>query len=327
MKTRLYVFMGLGCEYVLSPLVDFLRSRQCECIGIDLMSIAFSLSDWKRLAKREIIFITSSHLERGNERIQLLSKSAASRYISDILPPLELLDILKPIKSIYIPHDLTTPLGCYEWKFIDQFDLFFNPISFFSVYSGLTEIKEMGWIKYAPSIKTLPSDFVPRKKIIFVSIFEHLQDFYGLKGLFQYFEPLLDEDTAIKFPLWDNHKEVEAYFKKNSVAQVCEAHWNSIEIIKCFDIVISNHVSSTLMEAVFLNKKVVCLESDIATPHPHYQRSFLGHLPNLEFFPYFVPKTISSINSYLESKVLKRLTPEEMLKPFDFSQAYELITA
>jgi hypothetical protein len=326
METRLYVFMGVGCEYVLQPLADFLRFRQCECLEVDLMATTFSLSDWKCLAKRDVVFITSAHLEKGKERIQLISKFAA-RCTPDILAPLELLDILKPIKSIYIPHDLITPLGFYEWKFIDQFDLFFNPIPFFSVYSGLTEIKEMGWIKYTPTIKTLPSDFVPREKIIFVSIFDYLQDFYGLEGLLQYFKPLLDENTAIKFPLWANHKEVEAYFRKNSVADVYKAHWNSVEIMQYFDIVIGNHLSSTLMEAAFLNRKVICLESDIATPHPHYQRSFLGSLPNLEFFPYFDPKAVSPINSFLESKVFKRLAPEEMLKPFDFEQAYELITA
>lgn len=92
------------------------------------------------------------------------------------------------------------PLGYHEWKFIDQFDLFFIPTPFFSVYSSVVEIKEIGWIKYIPNIKSLPNHFIPQKKIIFVFNFDYLYNSYGLKGLFQYFQPLLDEDTAIKFP-------------------------------------------------------------------------------------------------------------------------------
>lgn len=69
------------------------------------------------------------------------------------------------------------------------------------------------------------------------------------------------------------------------------------------------------------------MESDIATVHPHYQRSLLGYLPNLEFFPYFDPQKIPSISKFLESKTFKPLASNELLKPFDFKQAYELIAA
>ncbi|MES2142751.1 MAG: hypothetical protein V4471_07730 [Pseudomonadota bacterium] len=325
-EETLYVFTGVAGEYALKPIADFLRSRQCQCLEVDFSSINFNLSDWKRLTKRKIVFITSSHLEAGKERVEHVSENSL-RFSPTIIAPLELLDILKPVKSIYVPHDLTTPLGYYEWKFIDQFDLFFNPIASFPVYSNLIETKELGWINYNPKIKTLPKNFVPKKKIIFVSIFIYLQNIYGLQGLFNYFAPLLDEDTAIKFPLWGNHKTVEAYFRENSSVQVCEAHWSSIELMQQFDVVIGNHVSSVLTEAAFLNKKVFCLESNIATPYPNYQRSFLGYLPNLQFFPYFDPQARHPLNRFLEFTPLKKLVAEELLKPFDFEQAFELITS
>jgi hypothetical protein len=323
MHKRLYVFMGVGCEYVLKPLADFLRVQGCECLEIDLMA-TFSM-DWKRLANRPIVFITSAHLDKGKERAHHGARISA-KCMPNLIAPLELLDILRPIKSIYIPHDLTLPLCHYEWQFIDQFDFFFNPIPFFSVYSGLTEIKEMGWIKYMPGTTTLPTDFVPQKKIIFVSLFDYLQEIYGLAGLFQYFEPLLDENTAIKFPLWTNHQEVENYFRKHSPATVYEAEWNSVELMHYFDVIIGNHLSSVLMEAAFLNKKVVCLESDIATPCPHYQRSVLGFLPNIQFFPYFNPLQITPLNDFLKTTLFSPLPLDALLKPFDFAQAYAVIT-
>lgn len=324
MGKELYVFTGIASEYVLKPLAAFLSAKRCECLEIEFMSIDFSLSDWKSLAKRDVIFITSSHLEGGKERIEHIASNAL-RFSNAIFSPLELLDILKPVKSVYVPHDLTTPLGYYEWKFIDQFDLFFNPMALFPVYSGLTETKELGWIKYTPAIKTIPPDFEPKKKIIFPSLFIYLQNLYGIEGLFNYFEPLLDENTAIKFPLWTNHKAVEAYFRENGPAEVCEAHWNSVELMQDFDVVIGNHVSSVLVEAAFLNKQVICLESDIATPYPNYQRSFLGYLPNLQFFPYFDPQKAPPLYTFLEFKPQK-LASEVLLKPFDFEQAFELIT-
>jgi hypothetical protein len=326
MKSSLYVFMGIGYEYVFKPLVTLLRAQHYECLELDLLKVNFSLADWKNLAKREIVFITSSHLEAGKERCEHVCAQALN-YTPSIIAPLEVLDIIRPVKSVYIPHDLTTPLGYYEWKFIDQFDLFFNPLPFLPVYLNLTETKELGWINYTPHIKTLPDNFSAKKKILFVSLFIYLQNSYGLSGLFEYFQPLLDENTAVKFSVWGNYKEAEAYFRKNSPVMVCDAHWNSVELMQHFDIIIGNHISSVLMEAALLNKKVFCLESDIATPYPNYQRSFLGYLPNLEFIPYFDPQAITSFDSVLDSKPLKPLNPEEQLKPFDFKQAIELITA
>ncbi len=316
--------MGIGCEYVLKPVADFLRYQGCECLEADLMRVNYTLADWRALAKHDVIFITSAHLEKGKERAEQVSK-LASKFMPSLIAPLELLDILKPIKSVYIPHDLTMPLGLYEWKFIDQFDLFFNPLPFFPIYANLIQTKEIGWIKYFPTIQTLPLDFSSQKKIIFVSLFDYLQDSYGLEGLFEYLKPLLDEKTAIKFPLWGNHKEVEAYFRKHSCVKVCEAHWNSVELMSYFDVIIGNHVSSVLMEAAFLNKKVLCLESDLATPCHNYQRHFLGYLPNLKFFPYFNPQTIPP--DFFKNMPFKPLSLEERLKPFDFEQAFKLITA
>lgn len=323
----LYVFMGIGCEYVLQPLANFLKNRGYDCLEIDLMSSHFKISDWENLAKYNIVYITSAHLDKGKERAALGGNDFLVNHIpSEIIAPLELLDILKPIKSIYIPHDLTTPLGLHEWKFIDQFDLLFNPISCFSIYSNLVKTEEMGWIKYLPTIKTLPDNFIPRKKIIFVSMFDYLQAIYGIEGLFEYFSPLLDENTAIKFPLWNNHKEVETYFRnQRPEIQICEAHWNSVELIQHFDVVIVNHLSSVLMEASFLSKKVICLESDIACPQPHYQRNTLGFLPNIQFYPYHDAKVTVPLDSFIAENNFTPLTPEEKLKPFDFEKAMRLI--
>lgn len=39
-----------------------------------------------------------------------------------------------------------------------------------------------------------------------------------------------------------------------------------------------------------------------------------------------MPKKCSSIDNFLESKLFKRLAPEERVKPFDFNPAYEIIT-
>lgn len=99
-----------------------------------------------------------------------------------------------------------------------------------------------------------------------------------------------------------------------------EGFLRRIEILKSIPI---SHIQE-IIESVSLNASLVSFMQNNA------DSSYIvtGNLDVLvKFFPYFIPKTISSINNYLESKVLKRLTPEEMLKPFAFNQAYELITA
>lgn len=309
MNNITYLFYGFGSEYVLNPLYKEMNNMGYRCIEINALIVKNSKKIINKLIGENVIFITSSHF-----LLDMINFKDFYPTTSNFYSVLEILTLIKPKKSIYIPHDLTENLITMENYFINQFDLFISPCEpFTSLYSDYCNTKEIGWIKYTNNQNINKKISKNNNSIWFLSDFIlHMK--MGKRKSFNLLSPVLKQGVSIKFPFWDQYSEFEEYYKKMG-ASVYPANENSIELIKNHDIIITNGLSSIISESYWLGKTTVNI-----TEGSHYgnMRSYLEELfPNLIF--------IEKIKDFrLSGTTVKNGSIK--LKPFNMAKAIELIT-
>jgi len=308
MKNITFLFYGFGSEYVLNPLHEEMKKRGFNCIEINALKMKNSKKIINNLIKKPVIFITSSHFLLDNLNFRDFYPSENTFY-----NVLEILTLIKPKKSIYIPHDLTQPLISMEKCFLNQFDLFISPCEpFTSMYSNYCKTYELGWIKYSnnPIKKKLNKNHA----IWFISD-TNLHIKMGKKKSYKLLSSVLKQGVAVKFPARIPYTyEFEEYYKKMGV-HVYSMNENSIELIKNHNIVITNGLSSVIAESCWLGKTTVNI---MEGSHYGNEKGYLEELfPNLIF--------IEKIKSFKLNKISIKETPE-ILKPFDMDVTIKLIT-
>jgi hypothetical protein len=309
MTDTVFLFYGFGSEYVLNLLYSEIKKRGYNCYEVDALNTRNSKTIIKSLIKRSVVFITSSHFLLDDVNFKDFYPSENKFY-----NVLQILALIKPKKSVYIPHDLTQPLINMENYFLNQFDLFLSPCEpFTSIYSQYCNTEELGWIKYTK--KSFEKNKIKKrgKAIWFVSDFIlHMK--MGKKKSFKLLSSVLKQGVAIKFPNWDQCKEFEQYYGKMG-AKVFSSTENSIDLINNHNIIITNGLSSIIAESYWLGKTTINI-----TEGSYYgeERTYLKELfPNL----IFIEKTR---DFKLSNIVIKK--SDVKLAPFNTNRAIELIT-
>lgn len=306
MKT-IYLFYGFGGEYVLHKLF-LLMSPQYNCVEIDALSIKNSKVMVDKLRGQSVVFVTSAHF--------LLDK----RNFTDFYPNknqfysvIEIISLLEPIKSIYVPHDLTQPLIAHEIEYLNQFDLFLSPCEpYTTAYSSICPTVEVGWIKYPNKTENIKAS---NKAIWFLSDFIiHIK--MGKEKSYKSNVPLLNQGVSIKFPVWENSLEFTDYYRKQGV-DVYNPEIASINLIKCHDIIFTNGLSSLVAESYLSGKTTVNIMEN-----SHYGDDGIQTLetayPDLQIYTKIADININSIA--LTSRM-------NLLHPFDIDLAIKLITS
>lgn len=310
MKT-LYLFYGFGCEYVLHDLFQAMENDY-ECLEIDVLTIPNSKKIINQLIGKSVVFVTSAHF--------LLDQSNFFNYYPNYYPnkntfygPLEIIALLKPIKSVYIPHDLTQPFIQYEDKFLNQFDLFLSPCEpYTSAYSLICPTAEVGWVKYHQLATTIK----PRNKVIwFLSDFTlHVK--MGKEKSYEINAPLLTQGVSLKFPVWNSADEFTQYYRMQGV-DVYDPRVISYNLIKAHDIIITNGLSSIVAESYLIGKTTVNIMEN-----SHYGADGLQILqtnyPELQIY--------TTIQDVKINNILPTNQPC-VLHPFDLPLTIKLITA
>lgn len=267
MKNKI-ITSGIDSEYVLGDLSSFLRNRGYEVLELNFAKTTRSESEnILTLAKTNpIIYITSAHVNYTSQAIEHTQPTMYKQYPL-YLSPLEILAILNPIKSIFIPHDLLTPFGdnnLSETRVLDLFDVILSPteehtLSLRSALPTSTKIYNAGWIKNHCCISKTP-DQPKRKIVMFITFIYALQQTLGNKGVVDYLSPLLTKDVSIKFPNWEGVSVIEKLIKKKHPStEIIPAKYSSVKIIKEADIIICNGTSSIHAESCLLGKPTICL--------------------------------------------------------------------
>ncbi len=310
MKTT-FLFYGFGAEYVLHSLYEELLKRGEACIEIDALTTLDSRRLIKRLTAKPVVLLTSAHL--------LLDRKSFTDFYptkSKFYSVLEIISLIKPLKTFFFPHDLTEPLIEYEEKYLNQLDLFLSPGEpFTTIFSQYVMTEEVGWIKYKKnnSRPKKPNRSKQKNAIWFLSDFIIYINM-GKVAAYEFLSPILSQGISMKLPLWESSEEFEKYFIEKGV-KMYPARENAIELIQNHDITITNGLSSIIAESYYLGKTTVNIKE-----RSHYGNK-LSHLenqfPDLIFYENIVDFTLSEV-----PKKMRKPT----LKPFDMKKTIELIT-
>lgn len=301
-----YLFYGFGAEYVLHPVYEAMKQHGHQCIEIDALTIADSKTQIENLQGSEVVFITSAHFLLNEKNFKYFYPTDNHFYGT-----LEVMALLKPKASVYVPHDLTQPLIDFEKDYLNQFTTFCSPCEpFTSVYSHYTQTREVGWIKYPQK----PNTIIRKQGAIwFLSDFIlHLN--WGVEKSFKLLAPILRQGVSIKFPLWPGSDEFETYFSKNGT-HVFPSKANSIDLIQAHDIVLTNGLSSVIAESYFLGKTTVNIMegSHYGDRKPYLETLF----PQLHFI-----ETIREFD--LRTIPVRKRAP--VLKPFQMDHMVQFLS-
>jgi hypothetical protein len=281
---------GVASEYVLKDLCRFLSNEGWGILEFDFAT--FTGDPYRELNNYQgnnIVYITSAHINI-TRRSSYVSAPFLLKSYPNYLSPLEIMSILKPSVSIYIPHDLLSPFGetsINDFNYLSLFDFVLSPYPALPLQLTVgekTKVIESGWIKFASPAST----FFKKNKIniaILPSFIESLISKFGAHGTAEYFLPLLNEGVRIKFPHWKDVHLVEDVLGKFFPACLIKSTTNSTELIQWADIVIANGASSIHAEANYLGKPSICLLDSIGSSMEEQQHR-LRKLPMVYFHDY-----------------------------------------
>lgn len=311
---------GVDSEYVLSNLSNYLRKKEYEVVEIDFGK--FVGDPYKLLSKYlsdEIIYITSAHTNLSLRLASYLVPSFTEHY-PNYLSPLEIIAYLKPILSIYVPHDLLTPYGdtnLDEYRFLDVYDYILTPYNDSKLQNIIVNKKptiyEAGWIKFEDMCLDVYHNNEPIEIMLFISMVEHLKYKYGVEGFVNYLRPLLQPNVHIKLPVWNGMDIIEKELKNIPGIKVISANEDTINLIKRSKIVICNGASSIHAESALLGKPTICILDNEGISSED-QKNKLQHLPNIYFYDYSTKQAIPT--ELLESISNRNCKP--LLKKFDY---------
>lgn len=307
MKPDVFLFYGFGSEYVLHDLYLEMKKRQYSCLEVDALKRANSKIMIDQLKKKKVIFITSAHF--------LLDQKNFSDFYpnkNQFYGVLEIIKLLQPIRSIYIPHDLTQPLIDKEIDFLNQFDFFLTPNDLFtSIYSPYCQTENVGWIKYGEN--TRKTHFNNSNRAIWLLSDYVLYLKLGKETSCKRLRPVLDQGVSIKFPLWMGCESFTRYFKNQGVT-VYPPSSNSIDLIMAHQLIITNGLSSINAESYFLGKPTVNIKEG------SYYGDKTGYL--LELLPDLL--FVDKITDFKLANLATKKRPITLAK-FNLDKAIQLI--
>lgn len=310
-----YVFAGVGSEYSLAPLADFLRKRGRNCIEIDMARQGWrdALMQAQR-AKRRIL-VSSQHPYMNGYHYHVYYGVDL-----DVANVPELQAVLQPNRSYFVPHDLLCPIKESEIAGLTLFNAVLMPSDSWWYLSTYVRCETVGWIKAAPTYNaeiapaTLQIAWLPSEIGAWatrpIGLFEEVyKDLLALRPLFK----------APAFP--STQAMIEA--AERAGCQVFDASVQSSVLINQSHVVISNGLSSICAEAALSGLTAFCI--DDGSVESWYLRDHWQALPEVAIHaPDRAWTLLSSWRAHPERLPLR--TPS-VIMPFDFEKAAFIVEA
>jgi hypothetical protein len=308
---KLYVFFGALIEYSLNPLYLYMKDQGYNCVEITPRSCTNMRETLQNLPANEYIFITSAHVFL-DETYPIFNNSP--KYIC----ALEAIDILKPVKVVYYPHDLAMLVHEFDKPWLNSiFDLILFPIEGFTHLSCHGKpIYNVGWIK-----KEKKTGQGTRFKVGH-GIGDWL--YYKEKEpryIYNVFQKVWKQGVIVKNASFRGDKKLKAIWRKKNINFI-EGETSIFELIDSCEIMLTNSLTSVNIESALSGRFTINMLDGIFDKKEH-KECFRG-IPNLKI------KTIAGTAKLLKTYFQGDFIPpqgEDLLKPFDFKQAVELITA
>jgi hypothetical protein len=313
-RNKKYIFYGFGSAYSLEPLAKYMHSKKYDVMEINPASADFSgYEALKEVRNKNTIFLTSTHplLDAENlARGDLKNVNYAA--------PLEIMEYIKPEKSVYYPHDLTPFYADYEMPWCNLFDLFLLPYKnnlYYKIKSEGCNVLEVGWIKNNNLNK---KNYIESNIIYFPSNSYNGMDESNRIRWFNYIPKNIPIKTAniseTKF-----NKAVE--LAKNDGYIFLKSSLSIFQLIHNCKLIITNGVSSIVTESAMSGIPVVTILDGVEP-----DESYLEQLPKLDWVYPLKPDEVKDfITKVQENKITLNKGPN-LLKEFDFEKAVQAIT-
>lgn len=327
----LIVASGVASEYVLGPLCQFLSKRGHEVHCFNFSTPDDIMPAINRLAGRDAIYLCSSHhnfSSRVSESIYKVTINAFPSYRSGA----EIMPVLRPAKSVYVPHDLLMPYGIDrldELYYLGLYDHIFAIAKDKALESFLpadTQINVMGWIKNHTDMPVFkaPSTFPDNKPkvIFFFADLSLLVTRHGVEETVNRYRSILADNVLVTYPPWpglDLDRLVELLLEAGCAGVV---PWTvePPELIKWADVVVCNSPSSVCAEASIMGRTVISLLTNDCNPISYKIKS-LSRISNVLLYDYQdrnpIPEAL-----YHQAIEQKR---ESAVKTFSFEKAERIL--
>lgn len=308
-----YVFAGVGSEYSLAPLADFLRNRGRHCIEIDMVRDGWRDALVQAQAARRRILVSSQHPHMNGHHYHFYYGTDL-----DVVNVPELQALLQPDRSYFVPHDLLSPIKESEIAGLTLFDAILMPSDSWWYLSTYVRCENVGWIK-ASAIDTsqiieaplqiawLPSEigaWLARPTELFEEVY---RDLLALQPLFK----------APAFPGTQSMIDLAV----DAGCEVFEASVQSSLLITRSHVVVTNGLSSICAEAALRGLPTLCI--DDGSVDSWYLRDHWQALP--EVTVHAPDRAWALLSSWRDHPERLPSRTSSVISPFDFEKAASIV--
>lgn len=306
-KNIQYIFFGAWIEYSLNPLYLYMKEQGYNCVEITPRTCSDMKKAIIELNSKKNIFISSAH-------VFLDESYKAYQNTPYNLSVLEAIDILKPVKSIHYPHDLATLVHENDIPWLNSiFDIILFPLDGYKhlSYHG-KPVYNVGWIK-----KQIKTNSGERNKVGHgISDLYHYKTIIGLKSMYDIFREIWEQGVIVKGTSIGWHKIWDKYNVK-----YIDSTKSIFDLINTCEIMLTNALTSVNLESALSGRFTVNMLDGIFDSQTH-EKTFRG-IPNLKIMT--IDDTAELLKAYYKGDFIPD-KGDDVLKPFDFKRAVELIT-
>lgn len=255
-RSHTFFLAGFGCEYSLQPLARYLEEDGFKVIAADMQD-----GPLPPVPTGSSVFITSQHPARSSFIFRHYYGQLPP--FSNYVGPLEIIQRLQPSCSVFVPHDLESPIVVDELTYMAAFDLYCAP--FPDTNPGLRhscQIVPAGWIKHnhfddlPPQVK----DQVATKGVFFLNQVSRLIQEGGAAFVQANYPQLLAAGIPIKLPSWPGcHLMGEEL--RQSGANILAQDLPSTKLIAASSRLYINASGSVVAEARYVGTETVLVEA------------------------------------------------------------------
>jgi hypothetical protein len=253
--TPRYVFKAMSrAEYVLHDLYAEMCARGHDCVEL----VDFEQDDPRQalraLAGHPTVLVTSDHLAIGSADYEIGELRHARVPRRPFHSVIEALDILRPERAVFAPHDLVEPAIAGDLPYLNRFDLVLSPgPRWSSAFTGFARVEEVGWPRLSAATTSGPSlesVWFPSSIVAFEAL--------GVARFAELFAPVARQVAAVKLPDWPGVDAFERVLQDMG-AQVLPRTLSAAQAITRAELVVTNSDSSVSVEAAALGRPVVCV--------------------------------------------------------------------
>lgn len=256
------VFHGHGSEYPFGALADEMRRRGHQVVELDM-----ARSGWRRgmetLKDEPRILVTSHH--------PLATSQTYLEYYGiddDILSLPELLPMLVPTRSYFVPHDLVRPFHSFEMPVLQHITSVLMPDSSHWFLRRFCEVETIGWIGTLKRPEITPSregtaDQLRDLEILFLpsDIASHIR--CGIEGFIADYAAVFTLRPQAKMPRGRGFEAIEAVLAEQG-CHLLPSNTPLSSLIGPQKLVICSGASSVVMEAASMGAQVISVQDQVS---------------------------------------------------------------